>query len=215
MQPKRANKRERDDRVSEVLVQRVVEGAIRSGRLDPLGKTESELRQEAAVLLKQIANDEQAVFEFVIDYTATLLKEARRAHREGHDEIAVILYATWIEHFLNQVVLNGTARKGLPAADGYQMLREINLKSKATWLLPLVGLRRISEAHVNVLVRLSETRNQYVHYKWKGIDEDEPHDAKRLESLIEDAEKTITYLRRYERSVVFGDRKRATVLRTP
>jgi hypothetical protein len=193
-------------RLQRVVTGAVVEQAIRVGDIDPQGKSDSELRDEVIAYLRAEFSHGKRV-EVVIDHTSTLLRQARQAHKAGDDEIAVILYATWVEHFVNKIVLTGSERCGLSREHGYEMLRDVSLRGKVTWLLPLVGFRAIGQAHLKTLTTLSERRNQYVHYKWKGLNESRS-EARSVRQLIETTEKTVRYLRRYERSVVFGDRLR-------
>jgi hypothetical protein len=55
---------------------------------------------------------------------------------------------------------------------------------------------------------LSDVRNAFVHYKWQGEGEDRPH-QKALARAIEDVEKTVTYLRRFERREVYGGKDKS------
>jgi hypothetical protein len=108
---------------------------------------------------------------------------------------------------VNKIVLTGAERRGLSRERGYEMLRDVSLRGKLTWLLPLVGFREMNKGHLKTLTELSDRRNQYVHYKWKGVLETRG-EGKAVHQLVEATEGAIRYLRSYERSVIYGDRLR-------
>jgi hypothetical protein len=57
---------------------------------------------------------------------------------------------------------------------------------------------------------LGELRNRFVHYKWTGLTHDA--ESKELANALAAFEKTVDYLRRYERREIFGDRKGTSCL---
>jgi len=66
------------------------------------------------------------------------------------------------------------------------------------------------------MLRVTEIRNAFVHYKWKAEDMDTEDSEKRehdLELFVENIEVTVSYLRRLESQQVFGGRKRAILAR--
>jgi hypothetical protein len=56
-------------------------------------------------------------------------------------------------------------------------------------------------------IRLSEHRNSFVHYKWRGRDLDAEEETE-LKELLGAVEKVVRYLGQYERSVIFGGKSK-------
>ena len=147
-------------------------------------------------------------FNLIPDHTAALLREARAYRKAGRHELACVLYATWAEHFLNQLVVTGAKRKGLSEEDGVKMIRNLSFESKFTWVPKLLGFRAIALSHQKALRKLGELRNQYVHYKWRGYSaKGEKLDEYR--QPVADFEKTVAYLGQYERREIFSGQKAA------
>jgi hypothetical protein len=204
-----ARKRVRPDpeRASRLLFQRVLEEAMREGRIDPTGKSDKELEAEFLGLLQR-AGAPDSEFSLILDHTKELLAEARAYRKAGRNELATVLYATWAEHFLNDLVVTGAKRKGLSEDDGVQMVRGLSYRSKVAWVPKLLGFRSIAASHQTALLKLGELRNQYVHYKWRGRPADFEGDDE-YEKVVADFEKTVAYLARYERREIFSGRKAA------
>lgn len=49
----------------------------------------------------------------------------------------------WFEHWINYFVSTLATRKGIDKDDITQMIREVNIKGKYTWLLSILGFRKI------------------------------------------------------------------------
>lgn len=188
------------------IVAAILEEAIRRGEINPKGKSDEELRAEFLAYVKRATGP--AEFEIIIDHTGTLLAEARAYRRASRFELACVLYATWVEHFLNQLIQLGAIRRGLVEADAAEMIRGLSYRGKATWALPLLGFRRIAPGHVAALLKLGELRNRYIHYKWRGRPADAGDNTEFADS-VGTFEKTVAYLRRYQRREVFADRATA------
>jgi hypothetical protein len=88
-----AKERRAYENAQRVILNALVEQAIRAGHIDPRGKSESELRDELnEYLLSSFGSG--GTLNVVVDHTSTLLRAAREARKDGDDEIAIILYAT-------------------------------------------------------------------------------------------------------------------------
>jgi hypothetical protein len=117
-----------------------------------------------------------------------------------------LLYATWVEHWLNQMIQTGLARNGLSPAERNQALRQLPFPAKVSWVLPACGLRRIAAHHQKALIEIGDLRNWFIHYKWQGEGEDLPQRTA-VNRAVENIDKSITYLRRFERRELFGEEK--------
>jgi hypothetical protein len=121
--------------------------------------------------------------------------------------LAALLYATWVEHVLNELITVAVSRKGEPDALARRIIRDVQLSAKLDWLLPLLGFRPIGQKHAERLRKLAEFRNQYAHYKWPYIDVDngEPS-SKAVSTFLIDCRPTLAFLARYSSSQLLGVR---------
>lgn len=175
--------------------------AVRTGAVDPEGKSEEELKllllQYARGHLDAIRNAGEVTW--VIDHTRDLLQSARKFKRRHEHEQALLMYATWAEHWINSLIATASQRSKLSQEDLECMIRETSFRGKLTWLLRLLRLRPISQKHLSVTLRLAELRNGFVHYKWRGKSESaKAQQDTELAATIVQFEKTIRYLLRYE-----------------
>ena len=96
-------------------------------------------------------------------------------------------------------------RFGLNEDEKQQMIREVSLMGKLTWLLPVLGFKRISPGNLKVIRRLVETRNTFVHFQYKLSREHSLHDeVARLKSLLGKVEKARSYLEEYEAKQLYS-----------
>ena len=200
---RRRRKRPIDEALTRSIVVAVAENMIRQGIIDPRGKTDAQLRAELLRNLRRFSS-ETGDLPVVIAYDEGLLAAARGAHRRQDLPLACILYATWLEHRLNAIISIAGARRGIADEVQAQIMREVPLRGKTSWLPQLMGVRRIHERHANAVIQISEFRNQFVHYKWQAKTHDVRQDQeKALRRALGQIERTITYLQRYENEVVF------------
>jgi hypothetical protein len=129
-----------------------------------------------------------------IDHTDALRKLGRDLKKSGSLGVACAIYPTWVEHTLNYIVSVGVQRRGFGNETAKQIIREVRLPGKLTWLLPLLGFRPLNPTHRETLNMLAQKRNEFVHYKWAFREGDPDPDS---ESLFPKVEKALQYLARY------------------
>ena len=141
----------------------------------------------------------------VLDYRPRLLRAAGQHRRRRAPLVALVLYATWIEHTVNAIVI-GAARINGPwtghvddlarhivAADFPVRLSKMWSRYKAPTLDHTVKAR---------LLRFMELRNDLVHYKWIGHSPVElERELAHMRTLAANARSLVTYLRGIERRV--------------
>lgn len=121
----------------------------------------------------------------VLDFQSRLLATAQDLAQRPHPIEAVILYATWCEHWLNATLITAGLDRGLQEEEVVQMVRDANLRAKLGWLWRTLQLPEFPEHLRNAVIALSEVRNEHVHYKWKGHDPDLlSHESSRLKACI-------------------------------
>jgi hypothetical protein len=127
--------------------------------------------------------------KIVLDYSRDLRAQARELTAAGQVVSPIILYATWVEHWLNGILLTRSLARKVPYAQAQSLLREASARAKYSWIWTLLELPPLSLEDLLRLQRLSDTRNQYVHYKWpfQPPEAVETPDA-RLQAILEEAE---------------------------
>jgi hypothetical protein len=194
--------------MSQSLIEAVVQGAIAHGQLDPKGKSPEVLLDEFARSILRTGKPPQ--FLFSIDHTATLRRVARDMHIAGQAEIAVVLLATWVEHVLNELVSAGVLRRGFSEKAAREVIRDVPLRGKLYWLLPLLGYSPLAKQRADDLMGLTEFRNQFVHYKWpySDLDADDSATRRGFRELLEKSQRSIAYLALYRTRQMLRGSKR-------
>jgi hypothetical protein len=127
--------------------------------------------------------------KIVLGYSRDLRAQARELTAAGHLVSPIILYATWVEHWLNGILLTRALARKVPYEQAQGLLREASARAKYSWVWTLLDLPPLSLEDLLSLQRLSDTRNQYVQYKWPF----QPPEAvqipdARLRTILEEAE---------------------------
>lgn len=182
-----------------LLKHKVIETLIKYGLLNIKEMTDIEIAIETLKII------EDAEFNFVLDYKDSILKQARLFHSEGKIELSYLLYATWFEHWINEIISILGHRKNLKENEINEIIKKIPLRGKYTWLLKLFDFKEINKTHLNLILRLTDLRNSFVHYKWK----EKNNDFKNEEKLVmEKIEKTVKYIRNIENQNIYNNSKR-------
>jgi hypothetical protein len=120
------------------------------------------------------------------------------------------IYATWVEHTVNGLLQTGAVRMKMPRSYLKELYREVGMSAKFTCIFHLFGFKPVSEKHMKQLKRLSDYRNQFIHYKYPPSSShyDQPSKNELLEFLGE-VQKSLRYLKAYKSTVDFlGAKKR-------
>jgi len=183
------------------LVSQLTQSAIAQGVIDPRGKTPEQIVKEAYDFYTN------PLYEFspIIDHTVVILKQARLFKRAGDKELACLFYALWLEHTLNKLISMLANKKKMPEKYIELLVRDTSYKSKASWMLTLLGAKPIGPTHANLIFKLMEARNAFVHYKWKPDSEQMEKD---IVSLLGNIENTVKYVQRFETRYLLGVSKR-------
>ena len=173
---------------------------IRRGDIDPTGLSAIELdRSVANYIRKHVGNLE---FHVAMDYMGDLRKTAKKFAIAKHPEFAVMMYATWVEHWFNQAIVSSIAKRNLSQDEQVEIVRNTQFKAKMHLLPLLCDGPLFSKRHRNKLVAVTEARNSFVHYKWKTKHIDTPKEDI-FTPALKDIEGTIEYLRRYEKRFIY------------
>jgi hypothetical protein len=186
----------------------ILEDAIRTGNIDPKNTDHVGL----ARYLKKAVNERfrrNVAIVTVIDHRESILREARIFSKLEKAEPAILLYATWIEHFINSLVEGAARKKGLQHDEIPDLIRDSPLKGKTSSLLHLLELPPMPLSKRQHINKVMEMRNGFVHYKWKFKNIDDNSHDEQLERLARATEGLVTYLKGYEKRNVlsFSNRK--------
>ena len=184
---------------AQLIISDIATGLVKIGALSAEGKTREQFMRE---FLDYFEKEESL---FVIDHTEDILKQARNYRKMERNELACLFYALWLEHSLNGIISLLAGRKDFSEKEIEEIMRDTSYRSKSSWLPRALGGKSFSQAHVNLIVKLMEVRNSFVHYKWKAVNEQANNEIKVILSKIE---KTVKYIRDYERKHILGVSKK-------
>lgn len=173
------------------VIKALIAAFANSGHID-LSKSDDEVWSQFRAVAAQLPDD----FDVVLDHTPALLRHARTARAKNDYELAVLMYATWVEHSINLVMQHFAIARGLSRNDFQGMLREASLRAKTTWLLPLLGVKPLNPQTVARIQKLADARNAFIHYKWGQLSEDAKAHQERA---LADAEKVVRAIQRLKR----------------
>ncbi len=185
---------------------------IASGQIDVAGKSELDIKRECAKLLyPRMLNivSGKTEFSYRIDHRTSILTEAREYKKTENYELSCVLYAIWVEHWVNHLIQNLCLKKGLTEKEAAQIIRQSNFNSKITWLLKILEGKFLYTAHRKNIEDLIEFRNSFIHYKFNSLIDDKLKESdNKLKIIINSFEKTVKYLINYENKHIYLKTKR-------
>ena len=199
MKSKNIPKLEITEKEVQLIISDIATGLVKIGALSAEGKTHEQFMREFVDYFEK----EEPVF--AIDHTEDILKQAREYRKIEKNELACLFYALWFEHSLNGLISLLAGRKDFSEKEIEEIIRDTSYRSKSSWLPRAFGGKSFSQAHVNLIVKLMEVRNSFVHYKWKAVNEQRNNEIKVILSKVE---KTVKYIRDYERKHILGVSKK-------
>lgn len=117
--------------------------------------------------LREYLNKNELDIQIVVDHRKTLLSVAEREFNAGHSEFSIALFATYIEHSINRLIHIECERKKIDNKTCTEIIKSVNIIGKCTWLLKLLGLPPLKQEYLKIIIKITEERNSYIHYKWK------------------------------------------------
>ena len=143
----------------------------------------------------------------VFDFTKELLTGARTlAPGRTHPIAAVVLYATWAEHWLNAILLTRAQKLGRTSLEADAMIRSARFPDKVGWLWNMLALPPLDGDHLKKLRTLNSTRNYYLHYRYEGGDPDKLLVGEsELAAALVDIEATVKYAQTFELDEILAE----------
>ena len=183
--------------VQTIIFERLTRSLIAEGLIKTRGLSKAQIQSKAAEYILQ----HQPTVVPVIDHSDLVLEQAESHVTAKSPQLAILFYATWTEHIINSIISIYGRRRRLELEEVTQIIRETNFRAKLTWLLKLLKAPPIPEVHLKVLGALMESRNSFVHYKWKPSDVDAERAAQR--KLLAEFRKSKKFLDSYADKHVF------------
>jgi len=106
----------------------------------------------------------------VYDFLAYWRRRAMAASRSEKPPLAaLVLFATWLEHWLNMVITIAKLRRGETAEKiAKYFAGRPRFDVKVDELGPRLGLSPLPGNSRGLMLRVIKTRNDFVHYTWQG-----------------------------------------------
>jgi hypothetical protein len=164
--------------------------------------TRRERAQFRRVLAQAWLNEEYAE---VLDYRPRLLQSARQHRRRRAPLIALVLYATWLEHTVNAIIIGAARIDGSFNGHVDDLARRIvdkNFPTRLSGMWTRYKAPPLDRTMKKRMLEFMELRNELIHYKWIG------HPPARLETelvhmrtLVGNVRSLVTYLKGIERQI--------------
>ncbi|ENJ2051634.1 hypothetical protein AB0613_004540 [Vibrio parahaemolyticus] len=195
---------EENKRLALDIANSVVQAAIAYGDVDISGLSDEEAKVKLVEYLEELVSSEQEIV-FKVDHKDTLLLEARELVSQDKANLAVVIYATWWEHWLNGLLEIQLYKKDISHKEFKQIITSLNNRAKTTWFLKLINLPEMAESHLKVMTQLADKRNSFVHYKYPPTESSKGRDS--LEEFFNEVESAIEYFMEYESVNVYQSKK--------
>jgi hypothetical protein len=196
----------KDAELSKELTKLLIQNEYSIGNLTEEDLTdETKLKEKLKSLLVKI---NKAEFSFIIDHRSDMLEEAFFLARNKKYNYAKILYATFFEHAINNIVDFQCGKKKIDGKSKVEIIRNVNLAGKLTWLLKLLDLPKFNKTYQSIILQLAEQRNSFIHYKWTRTSDFDIEKIQAVEiTFLKKIKSAIAYVKRYETLILYQKNK--------
>lgn len=194
--------------LSDALFENIVKTLFIQGDL-----TIADFEDKKSLYNKVLKINEKVNYKIVIDHKTNIIETAREFLGRKNYNYAKLLYATYFEHEINDLILELSQIKGLDKKTINEIIKSVNIIAKYSWLITILGAPKFSENHKKIIQKVSEERNAFVHYKYNPVEESNENikDSNRKQDRITEEfkkiESTITYLKRFKSRILYKGNK--------
>ena len=197
-----------DPKLSEQLLKGLTKSLYASGVFDD---EDIKDRKSLASAVRRVL-DNGGIDGMTIDHTSSLLTVARKYKKNNEFNYARIFYATYFEHQINDLIHLYCLKKGINNKNQSTIIQSVNIWGKFTWLIALMEYPTFNKGHLNTIKLLADSRNSFVHYKWKDNPDfnkviDSEKEKNQLVTEFEKIEKAIKYFKNYCNRIKFKGNK--------
>ena len=151
-------------------------------------------------------------FNFVVDHTDSVLKQAKLFYFLEKFEYSRIFYSTYFEHGINGLISTYCKRNNINKKTENEIIRNTNLIGKFTWLMTIFNFKTFNKKHLQTIKVLSELRNAFIHYKWMPDDSmneviDEDKEKEIIQNEFERINKAVKYFKFYSSKIKYNGNK--------
>ena len=128
-----------------------------------------------------------------------------------------VFYALFFEHTINRIIHHVCTETLRVFPKTAIEVIKLPLHAKLTWVPELLGLKKFKESHVNVIKKVADDRNAFLHYKWIGetyaaskLGKRAAKRKKQLDQIEKELvviKKAMKYTRYIEAHAIYGGRK--------
>lgn len=192
-----------DEKLSKKVLDSVIRTLLKAGTL-----TLDDLKDNNKLRKKLLAINKKVEWGIVIDHTNSLLTTAKMFCDKKDFNNAKLFYATYIEHELNRIIVELCRRKKIDTKAANEIIKNTTMIGKLTWLPLLFEIPQVLDKHKNVLLKLSDDRNAYVHYKHNALPEsDDGGDEQKSLMEMKNILQSIAYFKKYSSRILFNKKK--------
>jgi hypothetical protein len=143
-------------------------------------------------------------FVRTVDHRSALASDARVIAGGVRPPVgALILYATWLEHWANGLLILFGPRKGL-SASRIKNLMTRPLRERLRLAPDAVGMQPLSVDLTEGLTRLIKVRNDFLHFKWSSATRHVGSEGEgQIHSLVSGAEDWIPQVERHTKNQLY------------
>nr|WP_315175985.1 hypothetical protein [uncultured Flavobacterium sp.] len=152
--------------LSDTLFENIVKTLLIQGEL-----AIEDFENKKTLYKKVLKLNEKVNYKVVIDHKTDIIETAREFLAKKKYNFARLLYATYFEHEINDLILELSQIKGLDKKTINEIIKSVNIIGKYSWLIIVLGAPKFSENHKKIIQKVSEERNAFVHYKYNPLDE--------------------------------------------
>jgi hypothetical protein len=192
-----------DKKLSKKVLDSIFRTLIKDGTL-----TVDDFKDKNKLGKKLLAINKKTEWGIIVDHTDSLLTTAKMFSDKGDLNKAKLFYATFIEHELNRIVVELCRRKKIDKKSTNEIIKSTTMIGKLTWLPLLLDIPQVLDKHKNILLKLSDDRNAYVHYKHNALpdsidEDDEQKSLNEMKNILQ----SIAYFKKYSSRILFHSKK--------
>lgn len=200
----KTNKTEKiSKRISKTVFESIVKSLIKDGSLSIEDFDDDEKFKK-----KLLDINKKTEWVVVIDHSDNLISTAKQFADKKDFDKAKLFYATFVEHEINRIIIDICYKKKIDKKTANEIIRSTNMMAKLTWLPAILDIPKVNDNHKKVILKLSDDRNAFVHYKYNSLPDDiETNQEQKQSAEIEEIKKTIIYFRKYSSRLLYKNSK--------
>ncbi len=185
------------------LIKSIIELHYQNGEL-----TDDDIADTRKIKKKLGELSKTSKFEFIEEHRASIIDSARHFKKQKDRDKAILFYAMFFEHTFNNIIERVCTKRKIERKTITEIIKNISIHGKTSWLLTLMNLPKLNKSHKDLILKVTEERNSFVHYKWTPSADYLVEDEEILnDKIFKQIENTVTYLKGFESKIIFSNKK--------